>query len=122
MRNDNRTLDEKIADRNAKLDALHAKLTDAVEQLVTGEDWRHAREFAARFRARSFNNTLLIWVQHSVAYAEGRVPDPTPTYVSSSQQMGRPCRKHDLGYVHREGDSGRRFRVKGPPGTLGPHR
>jgi len=53
MRTDNRALDEKIADRDAKLDALQAKLTDAVEQLVTGEDWRHAMDFAARFRARS---------------------------------------------------------------------
>lgn len=102
MRTDNRTLDEKIAERGAKLDALQAKLTDAVEQLVTGEDWRHAMEFAARFRARSFNNTLLIWVQHAVAYAEGRVPDPTPTYVAGFKQwqsLGRQMVAHQYGAV-----------------------
>ena len=60
MRTDSRTLDDRIADRDAKLDALQAKLTEAVEQLVTGEDSRHAMEFAAGFRARSFNNTLLV--------------------------------------------------------------
>jgi hypothetical protein len=60
MRKDPRTLEEKIADRKAKIDALHEKLTGAVEQLVTGDDWRRAMEFAAKFRARSFNNTLLI--------------------------------------------------------------
>ncbi|MCF4122046.1 hypothetical protein L1785_13770 [Antribacter sp. KLBMP9083] len=38
MRKDERTLEEKIADRNAKLDALHEKLATAVGQLVTGED------------------------------------------------------------------------------------
>lgn len=101
MRTDSRTLNEKTADRDAKLDALQAKLTEAVEQLVTGEDWRHAMEFAARFRARSFNNTLLIWVQHAVAHAEGRVPDPNPTYVAGFKQwqsLGRHVMKGQAGY------------------------
>jgi hypothetical protein len=53
MRTDTRTLEAKIADRNAKIDALQAKLNIAVESLVTGEDWRRAMEFAARFRSRS---------------------------------------------------------------------
>jgi integrase len=42
MRSDTRTLEQKIADRNAKLEALHQKLTAAVEQLVTGDDWQRA--------------------------------------------------------------------------------
>jgi hypothetical protein len=42
MRTDTRSLEDKIADRNAKLDALDAKLTGAVEVLVTGEDWLRA--------------------------------------------------------------------------------
>jgi DNA-binding GntR family transcriptional regulator len=45
------------AARDAKLDALHERLTGAVEALVFGDDWRRALEFAARFRARSFNYT-----------------------------------------------------------------
>lgn len=44
--------------REAKLDELHERLSSAVEQLVSGEDWRRALAFAARFRARSFSNTL----------------------------------------------------------------
>lgn len=49
--------------REAKLDELHEKLTGAVESLVSGDGWRHSLAFAARFRSRSFNNTMLIWVQ-----------------------------------------------------------
>jgi hypothetical protein len=101
MRTDARTLDEKIADRNAKLDALHEKLTGAVEALVTGDDWRRAIEFAARFRSRSFNNTLLIWAQHAAAHEAGRVPDPWPSYVAAFKQwkaLGRSVDKGQAGY------------------------
>ena len=101
MRTDTRSLEDKIADRNAKLDALHTKLTGAVEALVTGEDWLRAMQFAARFRARSFNNTLLIWVQHAAAYAEGRVPDAYPTFVAGFKQwqaLGRRVIKGQAGY------------------------
>ncbi|MEU4360401.1 ArdC-like ssDNA-binding domain-containing protein [Promicromonospora sp. NPDC023987] len=101
MRKDNRTLEQKIADRKAKVDALHEKLTGAVEQLVTGDDWRRAIQFAARFRSRSFNNTLLIWVQHSIAHAEGRVPDPFPSFVAGFKQwhaLGRHVDKGQAGY------------------------
>ena len=36
------------AAREAKLDELHEKLTGAVEQLVSGDDWRDALAFAER--------------------------------------------------------------------------
>ena len=101
MRADIHPLEQKIADRNAKVDGLHDRLTSAVESLVTGEDWRRAMEFAARFRARSFNNTLLIWVQHSIAHTEGRVPDPSPTYAAGFHQwrdLGRSVMKGQAGY------------------------
>lgn len=86
MHRDMRSVEEKIAERNAKLDALHENLTAAVESLVTGDDWIRAMTFAARFRSRSFNNTLLIWMAHSGAYENGRVPEPMPTYVAGFQQ------------------------------------
>ena len=70
------TAEEAKAARDAKLDALHERLTGAVEALVSGGGWRRALEFAARFRARSFNNTLLIWSQHLAAFEQGRVPEP----------------------------------------------
>ncbi|MDI4643276.1 hypothetical protein K9U39_20560 [Rhodoblastus acidophilus] len=49
-----------LASREVKLDALQQKLAESVGNLVTGDDWKRAMEFAARFRTRSFNNTLLI--------------------------------------------------------------
>jgi len=72
--------------REAKLDALHAKLTESVSTLVSGDDWRRALEFSARFRSRSFNNTMLIYLQHYEAFRAGRVPSATPTYVAGFKQ------------------------------------
>lgn len=89
------------AAREAKLDELHERLTGAVEQLVSGEDWGRALAFAARFRARSFSNTLLIWTQHQGAYEAGRVPEPMPSYVAGYRQwqtLGRQVEKGQAGY------------------------
>lgn len=86
----------------AKLDRLHAQLADAVADLVTGDDWNRALAFAARFRSRSFNNTLLIWMQHTAAFAQGRVSTPTPTYVAGFRQwltLGRSVDRGQPGYM-----------------------
>lgn len=94
--------EEARAARDAKLDELHERLTGAVETLVSGEDWARALEFAARFRSRSFNNTLLIWVQHQAAFEAGRVPEPVPSYVAGYrqwQQLGRQVEKGQQGYM-----------------------
>ena len=96
------TSEEARAARDAKLDALHEQLTSAVESLVSGEDWMQALTFAARFRARSFNNTLLIFVQHQGAFEAGRVPDPLPSYVAGFKQwqaLGRQVEKGQSGYM-----------------------
>ncbi len=93
-----------VGSTEAKLERLHAQLADAVATLVTGDDWVRALEFAARFRSRSFNNTMLIWMQHLAAFEQGRVAEPTPTYVAGFRQwlaLGkvgrpRPDRLHDL--------------------------
>ena len=90
------------AAREAKLDELHEKLTGAVEQLVSGDDWRDALAFAARFRSRSFNNTMLIWVQHEAAFEAGRVPEAFPTLVAGYRQwqgLGRQVMKGQPGYM-----------------------
>ncbi|MFH5823102.1 ArdC-like ssDNA-binding domain-containing protein [Georgenia sp. AZ-5] len=92
----------RAAARDAKLDATQEMLEAAVGALVTGDDWRRALEFTARFRTRSFNNTLLIYLQHLQAYEQGRVPDPTPTYVAGYHQwlaLGRHVLKGQAGYV-----------------------
>lgn len=87
--------------REAKLDELHERLTGAVERLVSGPDWVRALAFAARFRSRSFNNTLLIWLQHMEAFETGRVPEPFPSYVAGYkqwEQLGRQVEKGQAGY------------------------
>lgn len=89
------------AARYAKLEALQAQLGEAVAALVTGEDWKRALTFAAQFRSRSFNNTMLIYVQHHAAYVEGRVPEPIPTHVAGFKQwmsLGRHVMKGQHGY------------------------
>lgn len=95
------SMEEGRVAQEVKLDELHEKLTDAVAQLVSGDDWARALAFAARFRSRSFNNTLLIWVQHSAAFDAKLVPSPMPTYVAGYkqwQQLGRQVQKGQPGY------------------------
>ena len=95
-------MEEARAKRDAKLDELHEKLTGAVETLVSGRDWARALAFAARFRSRSFNNALLIWVQHEAAFEAGRVPGPVPSYVAGYrqwQQLGQQVQKGQPGYM-----------------------
>lgn len=94
--------EEARAARDAKLDALHERLAGAVMELTSSGDWRRALEFAARFRLRSFGNTLLIWVQHLEAFEHGRVPEPEPSYVAGYQQwqtLGRQVEKGQPGYM-----------------------
>jgi len=96
------TTEEQRAARDAKLDALHERLAAAVGQLSTGDDWKQALEFAARFRSRSFGNTLLIWAQHLDAFEQGRVPASEPTYVAGYKQwqsLGRRVEKGQPGYM-----------------------
>jgi hypothetical protein len=56
------------ASREAKLEALQQQLSESVAALVTGEDWKRALTFAARFRSRSFNHSLWIEAQHVAAF------------------------------------------------------
>jgi hypothetical protein len=96
------TKEETRAAREARLEELHGQLTGAVETLVTGQDWARALSFAARFRSRSFNNTLLIWAQHQQAFEQGRVPEPTPTLVAGYRQwqaLDRQVAKGQAGYM-----------------------
>ncbi len=88
--------------REVKLEALHERLAGAVEALVSGEDWMRAMAFAAQFRSRSFNNTLLIYVQHAEAFKQGRVSERLPTYVAGFkqwEQLGRVVQRGQKGYM-----------------------
>lgn len=94
--------DERRARRDAKLNELREQLVAQVEALVSGEDWERALRFAAQFRSRSFNNTLLIFAQHQAAWEAGRVPDPVPSYVAGFQQweqLGRHVEKGQKAYA-----------------------
>ena len=85
-----------------RLREIHDQLTHAVEALTTGDEWRRALAFAARFRTRSFNNTLLIWAQHATAFEAGLVPEPSPTFVAGFrqwQQLGHQVLKGQHGYA-----------------------
>lgn len=96
------TSEEAGAAREAKLDTLHERLATAVGQLSTGDDWKQALEFAAKFRSRSFGNTLLICAQHLDAFDQGRVSAPEPTYVAGYKQwqtLGRQVEKNQPGYM-----------------------
>jgi hypothetical protein len=89
-------------DCDSKLSELHERLVHAVEALVSGEDWKRALTFAAHFRSRSFNNSLLIWAQHSAAFDAGTVPEPVPTCVAGFQQwhkLGRSVMAGQRGYM-----------------------
>ncbi|MBN9178773.1 MAG: ImmA/IrrE family metallo-endopeptidase [Microbacterium sp.] len=95
------TGEEVRAARDAKLDELHERLAGAVERLVSGDNWRRALEFGARFRSRSFGNTLLIFVQHLDAFEQGRVPVSEPSYVAGYKQwqmLGRQVERGQAGY------------------------
>jgi hypothetical protein len=96
------TNDDARQAREEKLQHLHDTLTGAVESLVSGDDWKRAMTFAAQFRARSFNNTLLIFVQHFERYEAGTVPEPFPTGVAGFKQwktLGRSVDKGQAGYM-----------------------
>ncbi len=96
------TEEEARAARDAKLEQLHERLTASVDLFVSGEDWKRALEFAARFRARSTGNTLLIFAQHLDAYEQGRVTSPVPSYVAGYKQwqsLDRHLERGQAGYV-----------------------
>ena len=74
------------ATREAKLEALQEQLSESVAALVTGEDWKRALTFAAQFRGAQLQQHDADRGQHFAAYNEGRVPEPTPTYVAGFHQ------------------------------------
>ncbi|MDR2975569.1 MAG: ImmA/IrrE family metallo-endopeptidase [Propionibacteriaceae bacterium] len=91
-----------VGEREAKVKALHERLVSAVGVLVSGEDWVRAMVFAARFRSRSFGNTVLIYAQHAERFAVGSVSEPMPSYVAGFRQwesLGRSVLKGQRGYV-----------------------
>src|SRR5271163_4896483 len=86
----------------AKVAAAQEVLAAEVASLVTGEDWRKFLDFQAQLHDYSANNVMLIFAQHGRAYEEGRVPDPTPTYIAGFETwraLGRSVERGQHGYA-----------------------
>ena len=89
-------------DSESKLNELHDRLVRSVEALIESDEWKRALEFASHFRSRSFNNTLLIWAQHTAAFEAGTVSQPMPTYIAGFKQweaLGRSVLAGQHGYM-----------------------
>ncbi|GAA1519101.1 ArdC-like ssDNA-binding domain-containing protein [Nocardioides humi] len=85
-----------------RLGALHERLTAAVSALSSSSDWQQAVSFAARFRSRSFSNSVLICVQHTAAFEAGQTSEPMPSFVAGYRQwqrLGRQVLKGQQGYM-----------------------
>lgn len=71
--------------RHAEAEALHASITEQVEQLRNSDTWHRFLDFAQAFHAYSLNNVLLILAQY-----------PTASQVAGFrkwQELGRQVRK-----------------------------
>ena len=53
----------KTAVKPDRLKEAHERLTQAVESIVTGDDWARMLKVASKFHRYSFNNQLMIMVQ-----------------------------------------------------------
>ena len=71
-----------LAAREEKLEALQKKLTDSVGALVTGDDWKRALEFAAKFRSSPMEALDL------VAQGIGRVNGEGGNVTETLKEMG----------------------------------
>jgi hypothetical protein len=88
--------------RREKVEQLHALLVESVEAVQSSEDWKRLLDLAGRFHHYSFDNQLLIAVQHAQAFRAGRVAEPSPSYVAGFrtwQALGRSVTKGQHGYA-----------------------
>ena len=53
----------RTATKPDKLQEAHERLTQAVESIVSGEDWQRMLKVASKFHRYSFNNQLMIFMQ-----------------------------------------------------------
>ena len=77
-------------------------LAAEVMALQSGDDWQRYLAFQARLHTYSPNNVMLIIAQHALAYREGQVGVPEPTYVAGFntwRALGRSVDKGQHGYA-----------------------
>ncbi len=75
------------------VERLHGQLKDALQTLVTSEDWQRALTVAARFHTYSFANTQLIWSQ---SMARGVTPTRVAGY-RAWRKLNRQVRRGERG-------------------------
>lgn len=88
--------------RAAKVAAAQETLQHEIARITTGEDWQRFLTMQARLHHYSAGNVQLIWAQHAEAHAEGRVPEPEPTYVAGFttwKALGRSVERGQRGYA-----------------------
>ena len=86
----------------ANVAAAQELLAVEVASLVTGADWQKFLDFQTRLHDYSANNVMLIFAQHASAYEQGRVPEPTPTYIAGFETwraLGRTVERGQHGYA-----------------------
>lgn len=89
---------EQSRDRAAeKVAAAQEVLAAEVASLVTGDDWRQFLDFQAKLHDYSANNVMLIFAQHAKAYEEGRVPEPSPSFIAGFNTWRALDRQVDRG-------------------------
>lgn len=96
------TKDEYREQAAAKVAAAQALLAAEVAALVTGDDWRRFLDAQASLYDYGANDVMLIRAQHAQAHAEGRVPEPTPSYVADFDTwaaLGRRVTRGQHGYT-----------------------
>lgn len=96
------TAEEAERARAAKVAAAQETLQHEIARITTGEDWRRFLTMQARLHHYSAGNVQLIWAQHAEAHAEGRVPEPEPTYVAGFttwKALGRSVERGQRGYA-----------------------
>src|SRR5580704_3869280 len=81
----------------AKVAAAQEVLAAEVAALVSGADWQQFLDFQATLHDYSANNVMLIFAQHARAYEEGRVPEPTPTFIAGFNTWRALDRQVDRG-------------------------
>lgn len=87
-------MDDKAEERQAKIAALHATLSEEVEALMTSDGWAAMLKAAARFTHYSLNNTLLLWAQIE---RSGLPADSRVAGFNTWRELGRCVRKGEKG-------------------------
>jgi hypothetical protein len=110
----------RIDKRREQVERLHGLLAESVEAVQSSEDWNRLLDFAGRFHHYSFDNQLLIAVQHDQAFRAGRVTQPLPTYVAGFhtwKALGRSVERGQRGYAILAPVSSRTRLARGADGT-----